>query len=243
MIDAHCHLDLYLQPMPVARRADQAGVLTICVTNTPAAFVPAHAHLRALARIRVALGLHPLEATHHPAERAEFARLIPATSYIGEVGLDFSRAGLATRDKQIESFAFVLRTVQGTPKFMTVHSRRAERVVVEMLRQAGTSPAVFHWYSGALGVLEQALADGHYFSVNPAMTKSQNGQKIIAAIPRDRLLTETDGPFTTSGNRPAEPEDVASVERYVATIWNWSVPKVSQQIRENLLTLVRPLKA
>ncbi|MCC6192595.1 MAG: TatD family hydrolase [Anaerolineales bacterium] len=242
MIDAHCHLDLYPQPMAVARSADRSGVLTICVTNSPSSFVQAQAHLRVLPRIRVALGLHPLEAAQHPTERSQFSRLIDSTSYVGEVGLDFSQEGQPTRDIQVESFAFVLRAIQGKPKFITLHSRRAERTVVEMLRQTGTSPAVFHWYSGSIGVLEQALADGHYFSINPAMIKSPNGQKITAAVPMDRLLTETDGPFISLGNRPAVPEDVARVESYLASKWNLSTGVMSRQIRENLLKILLPLK-
>ena len=39
------------------------------------------------------------------------------------------------------------------------------------------------------------LAQGYYFSVNEAMCRSRNGQIIIAEIPKDRILTETDAPY------------------------------------------------
>src|ERR1039458_4576732 len=113
-----------------------------------------------------------------------------STSFIGEVGLDFSIEGKGTTDLQVESFEFVLRVISGLPKFLSIHSRRAEARVLEMLRAAGRSSAVFHWYSGPIGILRQAIADGNYFSINTAMLNSENGRRIIAAIPHDRLLTE-----------------------------------------------------
>jgi TatD DNase family protein len=48
-----------------------------------------------------------------------------------------------------------------------------------------------------------------YFSVNPAMIRSQSGQRLLREIPGDRILTETDGPFVKVGSGPARPSDVA----------------------------------
>jgi len=63
--------------------------------------------------IRLALGLHPLPARDHPAERERFAQRVAKTWYIGEVGLDFSPAGSATREPQVASFHFVLEALRG----------------------------------------------------------------------------------------------------------------------------------
>src|SRR5690349_7156921 len=101
MIDTHCHLDLYAQPTTVAKEAQRAGVLTIAVTNLPSAFDIAYSHVQPLTNIRLALGLHPLAAEQHQSQRKRFKELSDRTSYIGEVGLDFSRTGIATRDLQI----------------------------------------------------------------------------------------------------------------------------------------------
>lgn len=236
MIDTHCHIDLYQNPTGVAKATEKAGVSAIVVTNLPSAYERAHPHVRQFKHLRLALGLHPLLAVQHPAERNIFTQLADNTFYIGEVGLDFSREGYATKELQIESFQFVLETLRSKPKFLTLHSRRAESQVLELLAIAGRTPVVFHWYSGNLTTLAKAISDGHYFSINPAMTQSPNGQKIISAIPMDRILTETDGPFVKIGNRIALPSDVAIVEEYLAMVWNVERSEAREYVKRNFFS-------
>lgn len=243
MIDAHCHIDLYSEPTQVADRANRARVLTVMVTNLPSAFEKAFPHVAAFDHIRPALGLHPLLAEQHFRERKRFLALVDKTSYIGEVGLDFSDVGKETRDLQTESFRFVLSAIGSMPKFITVHSRRAESAILEILEETQYRfPIVFHWYSGPRKVLEAAIQKGHFFSVNPAMTLSPNGQKVIGRIPPERLLTETDGPFVKIQGRIAEPYDINIVHKYLASVWLRSESEVRATIRENFLRIVRPVK-
>lgn len=243
MIDAHCHLDLYPKPTDVAERAARANVVTIMVTNLPSAFEKAYPHVQAFDKIRPALGLHPLLAPQHQLEYPRFAELIDKTSYIGEVGLDFSRDGYNTRDLQIDSFRFVLKTIGERRKFISIHSRRAETAVLDLLGEASfSSPVVFHWYTGPLNVLERAVRDGHFFSINPAMINSPSGKKIIGRIPPAQALTETDGPFVKIDSRAAEPHDVDRVERYLSTEWSVSRTDVRRSIKDNLLRILRPIK-
>ena len=241
MLDAHCHVDLYSQPAAVADRAAAAGAFTVMVTNLPSAYDRSRPHVAARRRIRLALGLHPLLGPQHLAERDLFRARAITTSFIGEVGLDFSEEGKGTADLQIESFEFVLKTIAGLPKFVSIHSRRAEAQVLEMLRTAKRTSAVFHWYTGPIGVLRQAIACGHYFSVNHAMLNSDNGRRIVSAIPRDRLLTETDGPFVTIAGRPAEPSDIRLVEEGVARVWNVDPAEVRSRVVENFRSIVNVL--
>jgi len=108
MLDAHCHLDLYPDPSRTARDAESKGVFVVCVTNLPSAFLAARPHIHQFKKVRLALGLHPLNAELHSVEELSlFGELVDETSFIGEIGLDFSREGYATRDKQLNSFRFV----------------------------------------------------------------------------------------------------------------------------------------
>jgi len=242
MIDSHCHIDLYPHPTEVADRANRDGVLTVMVTNLPSAFERAYPHIQNFKHMRLALGLHPLSAAQHPAEKERFAELVDKTSFIGEIGLDFSRAGYHSRELQIDSLKFVLAALDGKPKFITLHSRRAESTVLRLLQEARRSPVVFHWYSGSLKTLDLALSSGHYFSINPAMITSPNGQKIIAHLPPNRVLTETDAPFVKVGTRVSEPRDVELVENYLASLWGVSRLEVTRSVRENFMAIIKPVK-
>ena len=234
MIDAHCHVDAYPDPYQTALAIERARVLTIAVTNLPSAFEEAYPHVRSLRSLRLAVGLHPLLAEAHAAERARFAACLSRTSYVGEVGLDFSSEGLPTRDMQIESFRFVLRLVKQQPKFVSIHSRRAESMVLDLLEEAGVRPVVFHWFSGSLRQLDRLLTQSHFCSVNSAMLRSRHGLSIIEYLPHDRILTETDGPFVAVDRRPALPMDVATIEVFLAELWQRPLDEVRQQLRHNL---------
>lgn len=238
MIDAHCHIDAYPNPLETALQVNRSRVLTIAVTNLPSDFERAYPHVCGLRYIRLAVGFHPLLAHAHPQERERFVRCLSLTSYVGEVGLDFSREGQATSAEQAESFRFVLQQVRCQPKFISLHSRRAESAVLDLLEDAGVSPVVFHWYSGSGAQLERLLGMGHFCSVNPAMLRSQKGRTVIDRLPQDRVLTETDGPFVAVSRRAVLPMDVADVERFLADRWARPVNEVRQQILDNLRRVV-----
>jgi TatD DNase family protein len=243
MLDAHCHIDLYPDPSRIAIDAEDAGVFTVFVTNLPSAFEAAYPHIQRFKRVRLALGLHPLRADMHTEdELARFKRLVGETSFVGEVGLDFSPDGVATRDRQLASFRFALRSLKGEPKFVTIHSRQAEVSVLELLAQEYRHPVVFHWYTGTLKSLDLAIAQGHFFSINPAMTWSKKGKAIIARIPPDRTLTESDGPFIRIGARTIVPADIQLVEDALAEVWKTDSSAVRSAVANNFRRLMNPLR-
>jgi len=59
---------------------------------------------------------------------------------------------------------------------VTVHTRGAERITVQRLADAGTR-AILHWYTGPLGVADDALAAGMSFSINPAMVLRRRDER------------------------------------------------------------------
>lgn len=243
MIDVHCHIDLYKNPYVVANENEKKGISTIAVTNLPSHFELGYAHLKNFKHIRVALGLHPLYANKHtPSEMKRFIDLAKKTSYIGEIGLDFSREGIATKVKQINSFRHVLTHISDRPRIISLHSRRAEPTVLQLLDEYSIKGAIFHWYSGSLSTLNDIVAAGHYFSVNPAMLHSTNGCKIIAKIPRDRLLTETDGPFVKIEDKIVTSQDISLVQKYLNSLWSCSYEDVERQIKENFNQALLPIK-
>lgn len=242
MLDAHCHIDHYQHPMEVAEEAEKHGIITIAVTNLPSHFERIYPYLRRFKRIRPALGFHPQLVKSSKTERFIFERMLSKTSYIGEIGLDFSNEGKLTKTSQIETLKFILHRIKDRARFISLHARKAESAVLELLEEFNIRNAVFHWYSGSLSVLGQAIKSGHYFSINHAMTRSKNGKKIIETIPMDRILTETDGPYVKFGNREARPSDIGSLLTALADIWKLSFTEIKNQIDSNFHRLISPIK-
>jgi TatD DNase family protein len=242
-VDAHCHVDRYHDPPALLRAAAAADVVTIAVTELPSAFQRLDLSLRGVRRLRLALGMHPLRAgTASAMELRLFSRLLEGTTFIGEIGLDFSTPGKATRRRQIEVFERVLAEPAIATKILSVHTRRAEADSIARLSQAGAL-AILHWYSGPARHIDDALAAGMYFSVNPSMLGSRSGQRILDALPPERVLTETDGPYTKVGNRNAEPRDIPWLVARLAARWRIPEAQAGDRIAENMRLLAQAAKA
>lgn len=200
MIDTHCHFDMMPKPEAYIRQRELVGDIVIGMTNLPSHFQMGQPHLKGYKHIRLALGMHPLLATERKIEVPLFKRLVDQTSYIGEIGLDFSKEGYATKDDQIELLHELLSAIRGKKKIVSAHSRKAEKELLALLCEYEIENVVFHWYSGPVDLIPDILAQGYYFSVNEAMCLSKNGRAIIEKIPRERLLTETDAPYNERTN-------------------------------------------
>lgn len=234
MIDVHCHFDMAQNPEKYISDNEKSQIITIGMTNLPSHFQMGINHVKRFKYIRLALGLHPLRAKEHVKEFSKFRQYVNETSYIGEVGLDFSREGFSTKEIQIKSFEFVLDCIRKKNKIISLHSRRAEKDTLDMLIEKGIQDAIFHWYSGSLNVLKDIVNAGYYFSINSAMTQSDNGKKIIENIPKELILTETDFPFI-------ENSDINSVQRYLSSFWGNSIAEVEKTIDSNFKTLLHKM--
>ncbi len=243
ILDTHCHLDLYPNPEQVAEEAERHNTLIIAVTNLPSHFEIGQPHVLRYKKVRLALGLHPLLIEKHTqSEKTKFERLLNQTSYIGEIGLDNSPEGRTTINEQIDSFRFVLGKINDRPRFISLHARGAEEKVLELLRQYRISNAVFHWFTGQLKILEQIFEAGHYLSINPTMVNSKKGQLIIERLPRDRVLTETDGPHTKVEGRLSKPSDAIKVLYYLSKLWGVSNEEVEKQVLNNFEKILAPIR-
>lgn len=239
----HCHLDRYPNPAKVAGEAEQAGVGIVAITVLPSHFSQGKGPASALRNVRLSLGLHPMLAPHPASEKELFEQLAPSTSYIGEVGLDFSKQGIISKQAQIESFECVLKAITGQGKVISIHSRGAEEAVLERLRSHHISTAAFHWFSGNEAALSQIIEAGHYVSVNGAMLASRKLRALLHGVPRTGVLLETDGPYTKTGTQTVRPAHLRNLLPELSLLWNIPLIDVEVQIARNFRTMIERLDA
>lgn len=195
MIDTHCHFDMMPVPEAYIRQKELAGDIVIGMTNLPSHFKLGAPFVSGFKHIRLALGLHPLLVADNVSEFNLFREYIDQTSYVGEIGLDFSKASIGNKGMQISVFRNVLTVLQGKKKIVSVHSRKAEKELFTLLCEYDIKNVVFHWYSGPVDLIPEIISRGYYFSINESMTLSRHGRSIINMIPRNRILTESDAPY------------------------------------------------
>lgn len=236
-IDSHVHLSRYPSPPLTAAQAMAAGLHCVSVTETPADFESAHATLGTLPQVTVALGVHPLHAAElTDVDLDRFDELAGDVRWLGEVGLDGSEEGRETLEAQRRAFSRVLGHPAIGERVLTVHSRGAEGEVVERLAQAGAR-GVLHWFRGTPDEAAGAVRAGLLFSINPAMIATPAGLALIDAVPPEHVLTETDGPYTSVGDRPSAPADVEVVLEALRERWGIGAAAARARVWENFVAL------
>jgi TatD DNase family protein len=191
-------------------------------------------------RIRTGLGLHPQLAHERQNELALFDTLLPDTRYVGEIGLDGAPEFRNHWQSQVAVLEHILAKCRAAGgRIMSVHSRRATGAVLDHLEKfsdAGTP--VLHWYSGSFRDLERAIKLGCWFSIGPAMLASDKGRALAARMPRERVLTESDGPFAQLHGEVVLPWQVENAIQELSRIWSLSPIDADQSIHRNLKSLL-----
>ncbi|MGY4494869.1 Qat anti-phage system TatD family nuclease QatD [Pseudomonas sp. TE3610] len=243
LVDFHCHLDLYPNHEALIHECDREGVATLAVTTTPKAWARNQELAQASKHVRVALGLHPQLVAEREGELALFERLLEGVRYVGEVGLDAGPKFYSSFEAQERVFSRILSACseQGG-KILTVHSiRTAAKVLGHIERQLppDRGRVVLHWFTGSSAEAKRALDLGCYFSINIEMLKSTKHRALVASLPLDRVLTETDGPFVQASGKPLVPRDVRDVVQAIAALKGLDPELVAHQIVSNLGILLR----
>lgn len=239
MIDFHSHIDLYPQPADVLAEASRQGCYILAVTTTPLAWDGTRSLVAPFSRVRVALGLHPELVGERHKEVDVLVNRIPEARYVGEIGLDGSRRHRASFAMQETVLSKVLAAcADNGGRILSIHSRAAEDGVLDALQaHPDAGVPVLHWFSGSRRALDRAIELGCWFSAGPAMLKTKKGQTLVQAMPRERVLTETDGPFARSADQPLMPWNVTDAEARLATLWETNVVATRAQLRANLTKL------
>jgi TatD DNase family protein len=97
---------------------------------------------------------------------------------------------------------------------------------------------ILHWFSGTTKECDRAVDGKFFFSVNSAMLNSNAGRKLVLQMPRDRVITETDGPFVKDGRDNANPATVKTTVATLATLWGCSPAEVKSAILNNFKNIL-----
>ena len=202
LVDSHCHLDAAEfdgDRSEVIARARAAGVHTQVVPAVTAASWP---NLRDTCRLADGLypayGLHPMFLDAHRPEhlddlRSWIERERPCA--VGECGLDFFVEGLDA-DLQKQYFVGQLRLAREFDLPVIVHARRAVDAVIAAIKQVGGLRGVVHSFPGSPEQAAQLDKLGFLLGLGGPLTydRAQRLQRLVAQMPLEQLLLETDAP-------------------------------------------------
>ncbi len=237
-MDLHMHFDLYKNMNDVLKYIEKNKSYTIAVTNLPDLYKKYYIENWNYKYIRLALGFHPELVAKYYNQINIFKEYFQTTRYIGEVGLDYSSRNMDDQRIQREAFNQIIDLCKAdNSKIVSIHSRKAEEDCLKTLRGFG-GKVIFHWYTGNSDNLNVALSRGYYFSINHQMLKSKNGKKIIDLIPLDRIIIESDAPFTEGLNRDYNLFFINDIIEYLCSSKKVDKKYIYGKLKDNFIRII-----
>ena len=251
LIDSHVNLhapQFADDQAEVIQRARAAGVeLMLTISDKVSSFEAVHAVAMAHDDIWCTVGTHPHEAKENPQLTAQdLMRLAerPKVVGIGECGLDF-HYDLSPRDIQAKVFRAhaVAARESGLP--LVVHTREADEAMGAILEEeyaAGPFKLLMHCYTSGPELARRAAALGAWFSVSGIATFKQAGEvrAIIADMPAERIIVETDCPYLAPvpmRGRRNEPAYLPHILAKLAEIRGWTLKEAEQRTEDAFFNL------
>jgi TatD DNase family protein len=267
LTDTHCHLDLEkfdADRSEVLNRALAAGLTRILVPgitlkSSRAIVKLAESHPQLFA----AVGVHPNDSTTWDPQTIPALREL-ATSLkvvaIGEIGLDYYWEA-APRDHQQKVLKEQLDLAAELELPVSLHAREKDdaldgdcaRDLVQILEDwAGRlrveknplaeRPGVLHSFSGARQTAEKVISLNFYIGVTGPLTykNAEKRREVIAALPLERLLVETDAPYLTpepKRGKRNEPAFVMFTVEKLATLYSLTPDQVAETTTSNAARL------
>lgn len=152
-----------------------------------------------------AVGIHPTDCQQYADPVAELARLRPWLDEakrhkivaLGEIGLDYHYDD-TDRDKQRAVFIAQLEMAAEYDLPVILHSRDATGECVDLIRAHPGIRGVFHAYGGSVETAMELIERGWYLGLGGVITfpSAKRIRRVAAALPLERILLETDCPYT-----------------------------------------------
>ena len=253
LIDSHAHIDdekFDADREAVIENALAAGVGLII---NPAADEESSRRAVALSEkysmVYATVGFHPHDAKsydfkEHGQMLRDWAKKDKVIA-IGEIGLDY-HYDLSPRDIQQSVFVDQMHIAKEMALPIVIHNRESMEDMWRLLKDHFSPEygGVMHSYSGSVEMARIFLDMGFYLSISGPLT-FKNARKlpeVVAMMPLDRLLVETDSPYLTPtphrGKRN-EPAYVRFVAEEVARIRGMRIEDLEEITTENAKRVFR----
>ena len=258
LVDSHCHLnrlplDQYEGGLDaVIGTAKEKGVthmLNVCVQISELDQVLAVA--QQYETIHASVGQHPTDIIDQEPTAEEVTALAQHEKIvaIGETGLDYFHQDTTVHLQQ-ERFRAHVRAAIAANKPLIVHTRQAREDTLKILQEEGASRVggVLHCFTESWEMAKAAMNMNFYVSFSGIITfkNAIELQQVVAKMPMDHLLIETDAPYLAPvphRGKSNQPAWVYYVAEKVAELKSLSLAQVAQKTSQNYFALFNGVSA
>lgn len=254
LVDSHAHLDMpefNRDRSQVVARAIETGIqailcpLDLCSGESLKNGLELQ---RKHSDIFLAAGVHPHQAGRFNHQHLEKIKQLAAEKKIlavGEIGLDF-HYNFSPPEKQLAAFRLQVELAAELGLPVIIHSRLAEKKLLEVILSGPSSPGILHCYTESLDTARKMLERGFLISFSGILTYpgASDLRETARKLPLESLLVETDSPYLTplpekKRHRRNEPAFVVSTARLLAELHQTPLEKIAEVTTANFFTLLK----
>ncbi|MDO4163067.1 MAG: TatD family hydrolase [Bacteroides sp.] len=257
LVDSHSHLFLeeFSEDLPeVVQRARAAGVTHIFMPNIDSSTIDPMLKVCSdyAGYCFPMIGLHPTSVSESYREELETVHrcLENPNSFVavGEIGMDLYWDKTYVREQQTvfeQQVAWALE--YGLP--IVIHSREAFNYIYKVLEPYKNTAltGIFHSFTGTEEEASYMLEfPGFYIGINGVVTFKKSALPgVLARIPLDRIVLETDSPYLTPVPNRGKRNESANIKdtlAKVAEVYARPLEEVAEATSENALKVFGMLK-
>lgn len=255
LVDSHAHLDMQeFNPdrQQVIERARRSGIHRILCPLDLSSEESLRIGFELSQKnpdILLAAGIHPHQASQLKTCHLDNLKKLAKENKIlavGEIGLDF-HYNFSSRDKQLEAFKLQLELAAELGLPAIIHSREAEKELLELIPDPGFSPGgILHCFTESYETARKMIDRGFLISFSGILTYpgAEQIRETARKLPLDRLLVETDSPYLTplpekKKYRRNEPAFILSTARLLAELHKITLEELAEITGANFSLLLK----
>lgn len=244
----------FKHPDTILQRASETGVACILTGSDMKEDRKVDEYLRAHPEVTVygTAGLHPHNADDfREGDLQEIRRIYetnPRVVAVGECGLDYNRM-FSEKQNQLRTLEKFVALAEELSAPMFLHERDAAEDFADLFKAAAkvAERSVVHCFTGDRKTAERYIDMGFCIGVTGWICDDRRAEELrdaVQAIPKDRILIETDAPYLTPRNvkglgRTNVPENIIYVARTLAEYMHISEEELIRCAKENTERLFR----
>lgn len=244
--DFHCHIDEYGEKefFDFVKMINENRIVTLASSCDVKSYKLTLERAKKSRFIFASFGIHPWKAQAESeleakTDEKEIDSCLESSPVIGEIGLDYVW-GKACKAAQQKVFEKMLSHCDLKKKYCVIHTKGAEKRVLETLCDFPGAKPVIHWYHGPEKYFRVILDRNYFCTFGVELSRSRYIQKLFRMTPDELILAETDNPSSEQwlGGTRRDPLLICDVVKNMARLKKIDFEKMNALILKNSLRVL-----
>ena len=240
-VDFHTHIHSYPDMEAVSKEIAQHKIISVGCSMDIASYIATRKLAEDNPYIIATFGIHP-KHSGKVTTLSDLDKYLESSPIIGEIGLDDCWCREVLPAVQERVFEYILDHCNRMRKYCVIHTKDAEKRVLDILENYPGAKPIIHWYDGSADVFKKMLERGYYTTFGCQVLYSDHIKELLRMTPLELILSETDNPDSEKwlGGTDDSPLLIRRVVQDIAAVKNMDKNECRKLIYENSMKILSP---